>query len=366
MTSIQPHPTPRPGRAHRRALASAVVGVAVVALAGCSLAGDGGSGGGSSEDTVVLITHDSFAMSEEVMNAFTEETGLTVDVRAVGDAGSMVNQLVLSKDAPLGDVVFGIDNTFASRALDEGVVAPYDSPAAGPEVDALAPDESNRLTAVDTGDVCVNVDHEWFAAAGQPEPVTLEDLAKPEYRDLVVVQDPASSSPGLAFLLATVGAFGEDGWEQYWTALRENGVKVTAGWTDAYTVDFSGSSGEGPRPLVVSYSSSPPYEVPEGSDVAPTGALLDTCFRQVEYAGVLEGAENADGARQLIDFMLSTDFQNAIPEQMYVYPVSAEATLPASWVAFAPQANDPFTVSPEEIAANREAWVERWTDIMIG
>ncbi len=368
MTTTHPSPTPRPGRVHRRTLAGAVVGLAAVALTGCSLAGDGGSADddATAAGTVVLITHDSFAMSEEVLAAFTQETGLTVDVRALGDAGSMVNQLVLSKDAPLGDVVFGVDNTFASRALDEGIVAAYESPAAGPEVDALAPDGSGRLTAIDTGDVCVNVDHEWFADAGIPEPVTLEDLAKPEYRDLLVVQDPASSSPGLAFLLATIGAFGDGGWEQYWADLRANGVKVAAGWTDAYTIDFSGSSGEGPRPLVVSYASSPPYEVPEGSDVAPTGALLDTCFRQVEYAGVLEGAANPDGAQQLVDFMLSTAFQEAIPEQMYVYPASAEATLPESWVAFAPQATAPFEVAPEDIAANREAWVERWTDIVIG
>lgn len=337
---------------------------AALALAGCSVVG-APAPSGTQEDTVVLVTHDSFAASEEVLAAFTEQTGLTLDVRSIGDAGSMVNQLVLSKDDPLGDVVFGIDTTFASRALEEGILEPYDSPAAGPEFDALAPDDTDRLTAVDYSDVCVNVDHAWFAEQDVAEPTTLADLAAPAYRDLLVVQDPSSSSPGLAFLLATIAAFGND-WEQFWADLRDNGVKVTAGWSDAYGVDFSGSSGEGPRPLVVSYASSPPYEVPEGSDVAPTGALLDTCFRQVEYAGVLAGAANPEGARAAVDFLLSRTFQEDIPEQMYVYPVSAEAELPPEWVRFAPLAEDPFEVAPEEIAAHRQAWIERWTDIVLG
>jgi thiamine transport system substrate-binding protein len=348
----------------RRAVTAAAALAAALGLAACSVAGQG-SGQGTAEGTVVLITHDSFAASPDVLDAFTAETGLKVDVRSIGDAGAMVNQLVLTKDDPLGDAVFGIDTTFASRALEEGVLEAYASPAAGPEIEALAPDDTSRLTAVDYSDVCVNVDHEWFADAGIPEPVTLEDLAAPRYKDLLVVEDPASSSPGLAFLLATIGAFG-DGWEDYWADLRANGVKVASGWSDAYGVDFSGSSGDGPRPLVVSYASSPPYEVPEGSAVAPTGALLETCFRQVEYAGVLAGAANPDGARALVDFLLSPTFQNDIPEQMYVYPASPEAELPASWVEFAPLAPAPFEVAPEEIAANRQAWIERWTDVVIG
>lgn len=331
------------------------------ALAACSVIGqDDGA------QDVVLVAHDSFAVSDDVLAAFSEDTGLTVDVRRLGDAGSMVNQLVLTRDSPLGDVVFGIDNTFASRALEEGILEEYESGQAGPEIEALAPDDSGRLTAVDYSDVCVNVDKEWFAESGLPEPRTLEDLTDPRYRDLLVVEDPSSSSPGLAFLLATIGAFGEDGWEDYWADLRENGVKVAAGWSDAYYVDFSGPSSDGTRPLVVSYASSPPYEVAEGSSEAPTAALLETCFRQVEYAGVLAGTQNREGARELVDFLLSETFQNDIPEQMFVYPASAEAELPAEWVAFAPLAPDPFEVDPALIAQNRRAWIDRWTDVVIG
>lgn len=358
MRSERHRPTGR-----RAAGGAALALLASTAVASCSLSDVGGAGGAGE---VVLVTHDSFAASEDVLAEFTELTGLTVDVRRVGDAGTLVNQLVLTKDSPLGDVVFGIDNTFASRALDADILESYVPPAVGSEVLSMAPDSSGRLTPVDYSDVCVNVDHEWFAERGIPEPMTLRDLTHPRYRDLLVVQDPSSSSPGLAFLLATIGELGEPGWEEYWAALRDNGVKVASDWSDAYYVDFSGPSSTGERPLVVSYATSPPFEVPEGETVAPTGALLDTCFRQVEYTGVLAGTEQREGARRLVDFLLSRTFQEDIPEQMYVYPVSAEAELPADWVTFAPLSPSPIHVSPAEIAQNRRAWVDRWTDIVIG
>jgi thiamine transport system substrate-binding protein len=317
-------------------------------------------------DKIVLVTHDSFTLSDGTLDAFTEKTGIEVEVQAAGDAGELVNKLVLTKDSPLGDVVFGIDNTFASRAVNEGVLADYASKdITDAEQQYLLPAGSGleQLTPIDNGDVCVNVDHEWFAEAGIPEPVTLDDLAEPEYRDLFVVPAANSSSPGLAFLLATIAAFGEDGWQDYWQKLVDNGVKIDAGWSDAYYVDFSGPSSEGDRPLVVSYASSPPFEVQEGDTEAPTGALLETCFRQTEYAGVIAGTENEEAAQQLVDFLFSVEVQNDIPESMYVFPVNAKATLPEGWSEYAAIAEDPFVVSPDDIDAGREAWLTEWAAI---
>lgn len=321
------------------------------------------SGGSAGE--VTLVTHDSFVVDQKLLADFEASSGLKVTVLAQGDAGAMVNQLLLTAGNPLGDAVFGIDNTFASRALGAGILAPYRSPSAVGGADKFSVGD-DRLTAVDYGDVCVNVDHAYFTAKGLAEPVTFEDLAKPEYQDLLAVESPATSSPGLAFLLGTVAHFGENGWQAYWTQLKDNGVKVTGGWTDAYTVDFSGSSGKGARPLVVSYASSPPAEVADGATTAPTGALLDTCFRQVEYAGVLNGAKNAAGAQQVIDFLLSPEFQAAVPNAMYVYPVDTSAALPAAWELFAPVAAAPAELDPAVIAANRDAWISAWSDLLDG
>ncbi|MFH5821662.1 thiamine ABC transporter substrate binding subunit [Georgenia sp. AZ-5] len=355
------------GRAPRPYVAG--LAAASLTLAGCSLAGEGdgaADAGGAEGGELTVVTHDSFALTEELIEMFEAESGYDLTFVAPGDGGALVNQLILTKDSPLGDVVFGIDNSFAARAIDEGVLEPYSSPALPPSARDYAVDDAGSLTPVDMGDVCVNVDHQWFADAGIPEPATLQDLADPAYKDLLVVTNPATSSPGLAFLLATVGAFGPDGWQQYWQQLRDNGVKVVEGWSDAYYVDFSGSEGAGPRPLVVSYASSPAAEVPEDGAEPRTGALLDTCFRQVEYAGVLEGAQNPEGARAFVDFLLSEEVQADIPGQMYMYPVDNQVPLPGSWLEFAPLAEKPFEVAPADISAHREEWIAAWTETVIG
>lgn len=316
--------------------------------------------------TVTLVTHDSFNPDKKVLEKFEADSGIKITVLAQGDAGSLVNKLVLTKDNPLGDVVYGIDNTFASRAVDAGVLAPYTSPLAKNGSDKYALPGTDVLTPIDYGDVCVNVDHKYFADKKIPEPKTYEDLAKPEYKNMLVVESPATSSPGLAFLLGTIVHFGDDGWQNYWKSLQNNGVKVTAGWTDAYSVDFSGSDGRGSRPLVVSYASSPPAEVKAGMTAAPTGSLLDTCFRQIEYAGVLTGAKNPAAAKAVVDFLLSPEFQSGLAENMYVYPVDTGVKLPESWTKFAPVAPHPATMDPAKISQNRQKWLADWSDIVEG
>jgi thiamine transport system substrate-binding protein len=303
-------------------------------------------------------------VDKQTLQNFESSTGITVKILAQGDVGEMVSKLILTKDNPLGDAVFGIDNTFASKALDAGLLVPYTSPAASDGSDAFAIDPQHRLTAIDYGDVCVNVDHRYFADKHLAEPTTFEDLTKPDYKNMLVVESPETSSPGLAFLLGTVAHFGQNSWQAYWKSLQNNGVKVDEGWTDAYSVDFSGSTGKGNYPLVVSYASSPPDEVTQGMTSAPTGALLDTCFRQIEYAGVLAGAKNPAAAQKVIDFMLSQQFQAGVPAQMYVYPVDKGTPLPADWQKYAPVAPHPATLDPATIAANRDAWTSQWADLM--
>lgn len=353
--------------AHRGTITTGTIAGALSAallLAGCSGTGSGDDASGAGDDagTVTLVTHDSWALDEKLIDQFEQESGTTVEVSAAGDAGTLVNQLVLTKDAPLGDAVFGIDNTFASRALDAGVVEEY-TPADLPEG---AEQLGGALTPVDQGDVCVNADQAWFEKSGLEVPKTLEDLADPQYEDLLVVTNPATSSPGLAFLLATVGAFGEDGFEDYWTSLVDNGVKVADSWEDAYYVDFSGAGEGGERPLALSYATSPAFTVSEDGSESTTSALLDTCFRQVEYAGVLAGTDNPEGARALVDFLLTHDVQAALPESMYMYPADSAVELPDDWQKFAPQAEAPFEVDPAQVSEHRDEWIERWTETVVG
>lgn len=367
------------------ARARAAVALTVLAMAtSCSLVGTGddeaadpgaGDTTGDASDTsgtagelggeVVLLTHDSFALPDRLVADFEAETGIELTIRPGGDAGALTNRLVLSKDNPQGDAVFGIDNTFASRALDEGVLAaPAGSPAwpAGVEQYALPGDDEQRLAPVDTGNVCVNVDTSWFAENGIEEPETLDDLTDPAYEGLFVTPGAATSSPGLAFLLSTVAEYGED-WPDYWADLVENDVQITSGWTDAYQGSFTQGGGKGRRPIVLSYDSSPAFTVAEGSDESSTRALLDTCFQQVEYAGVLEGAENPDGAAAVVAWLQSPQVQAALPESMYVFPVADGVELPADWARFAERPTDPYEVDPAEVAAERDDWLREWTDV---
>jgi thiamine transport system substrate-binding protein len=303
-------------------------------------------------------------MSKEVMAEFKKKTGITVKIQPQGDAGELTNRLVLTKGDPLADGVYGIDNTFASRAVDAGILTPYDAEAipASAQQFRLAGDARDDLTPIDYGDVCVNVDDSWFAKKKLAPPRTLADLTEPQYKDLFVTPGATTSSPGLAFLLATIAAEG-DGWQDYWKKLMANGAKITAGWSDAYEVDFTAGGGKGTRPIVTSYSSSPPFTIPKGATKPTTSALLDTCFRQVEYAGVLKGSKNPAGMRKFIDFMLDHDFQAALPDNMYVYPVDTSVDLPSAWASYAKVSPHPFSVDPANITEHRTQWLREWRDI---
>lgn len=348
--------------------ALAVTATTALLLTGCAaLGGDTDERSEDGNGTLVVATHDSWNMSDEVIEAFEEESGLTLKIQPQGDAGQLTNKLVLTKDNPVADVAFGIDNTFASRAVDEGVVQELDGLAIPASAQRYQVDGEgrDRLMPVDYGDVCVNIDDTWFAKKKLAPPKTLDDLTRPAYKGLFVTPGASSSSPGMAFLLTTVAEYGDD-WPAYWEKLVANDVKVTSGWSDAYEVDFTAGGGDGDRPIVLSYSSSPPFTVPEGGSEPTTSALLDTCFRQVEYAAVLENADNPEGARKFVQFLVEEQFQSALPENMYVYPVLDSAEVPEDWAKLAPPAPEPHEVPADEIAAQRSSWLTTWRDIVTG
>lgn len=320
--------------------------------------------------TLRVMTHDSFALSEGVLAQFEAENNVKMQFLKSGDTGTALNKAILSKDNPLADVFYGVDNTFLSRALDEDIFDPYASPLLANIPGEFQMDPQNRALPVDFGNVCLNVDKAYFAEKGLLPIQSLADLSKPEYKGLLVVENPATSSPGLAFLLATIAVFGEQGYLDYWRGLVQNDVLVVSDWSSAYYTEFSGSSGKGPRPIVVSYDSSPAFEVIYAStplDEPPTAAIVtdDTCFRQVEFAGILKGAQNRDLAERWIDFMLSVAFQEDMPEQMFVFPVNPAASLGEAFQKFLAMPQKTAFLSPQDIAANREAWLKAWTETVL-
>lgn len=318
--------------------------------------------------TVTLLTHDSFVVTQSLIDDFAKKTGMQLDVVTAGDAGTMVAGAILAAGAPSADVMFGVDNTLVSRALSANVFSPYTPADISSLVPALRTDTSGGyVTPVDYGDVCVNLDDRYFTKAGLAPPKTLDDLIKPAYRDQLVVEDPATSSPGLAFLLATIARYG-DGWQDYWTRLQDNGVKVASSWTDAYTGDFTAGGGTGDRPLVVSYATSPPAEIVYAADPKPkkpsTSVMTDGCYRQVEYAAVLDGARNPEGAKAVIDWLISEPVQADVPLSMFVFPARQGVELPKVFSDFAATVTDPLQLDPGVVAENLSTWLADWGTVM--
>ncbi len=345
---------------------------AIVTLGSCSFFGD--EAGDTSEiaapdreavpagTTVRLLTHDSFTVSDGLFNTFTNETGIEVEVVQAGDAGELVSRALFNAGEPEADVLFGIDTTFLQRGLDGDIFRPYQSPGLESVPDELELDDQHRVTPIDVGDVCVNYWTDGVATA----PTSLDDLTDPAVASSFVTQDPETSSPGFAFLLATIARYGEDGWEDYWQQLADGGVTVTSGWTEAYYGEFQ--AGGGDKALVTSYAGSPVAEVLFADppvDTPPTGVLVDSCFRQVEFAGVLAGTEQPDAGALLIDFMLSETFQADIPLNMFVAPANADVPLPDSYAAHAATVEDPLILDPADIEANRSEWTQRWAEIVL-
>lgn len=291
---------------------------------------------------VVLVTHDSFVMSKALVADFNKTTGYSLKLVKAGDAGSLTNRLILTKAAPIGDAVFGIDNTFSSLATQSGII-------------------DGSLSATDFGDVCFNYDKAWFAAHKFAAPSSISELTLPKYKGLAVIENPNTSSTGLAFLAATVDMFGDSQWESYWKQLKRNSIKVDNGWEAAYYTDFSGSSGKGAYPIVLSYASSPADEV-RADGQSQTASILDGCFRQTEYAAVLKNAKNSAGAKAIVKYLLSPKFQAVFPSTMYMYPAVAGTPVPASWNSFTQVA--PHTYGDKlDINTNRKSWLSKWSAI---
>ena len=363
-------PAPRAGhpvaktprfRAARRRLAALLAGLALI-LGGVALA----------QGPLTLLTHESFDIGADVLAAFTDATGIEVEIVPLGDAGAAVNRVVLTRRAPLGDLLYGVDNALFARAARADVFVPYASPRLDAVPDALEFDPAHRVTPVDVGYVNFNYDVGWFEQAGLAPPSDLDDLVSPAYRGLTAVQNPTSSSPGLAFLLTTIARYGEGApgdWLDFWRDLVANDVAVFDGWSDAYYTAFTRYGGD--RPIVLSYASSPAAEVmfaEEALDAAPTANLLcTTCvWRQIEAVGILAGSDRVDDARAFVDFMLSIRFQEDIPGRMFVYPAIEGASLPAEFDAHAPvpAPEQIASLAPDVIADGQPRWLEQWIAVV--
>lgn len=319
-----------------------------------------------------VMVHDSFSASEDVLKTFEKSNNAKLTILKSGDAGQALNKAILSKDKPIADVIYGVDNTFFSRAIKANILDSYASPALTKVPDKFKLDKENRLLPVDFGYVIFNYDKSFVQTGGLGAPASLRELVDKKWQHKHVVENAATSSPGLAFLLATIAEFPEGSaypWQQFWRDMVRNLVHISPDWNDAYYNQFSASSGKGPHPLVVSYSTSPAAEVhfSEGKLKEPPTDNLDIgAFEQIEFVGILKGTPNKPLAEKFVDFMLSAEFQKDIPLNMFVYPVVSDTPQPEVFTKFAPTPKKILSLPPDVIDANREKWIEEWTKIAQG
>ena len=320
--------------------------------------------------TLIVMTHDSFSVSEEIITEFEKENHVQVNFLMSGDTGSMLNRAILTKNAPVADVLYGVDNTFLSKAISEDIFEPYQSAMVSDIPSEFILDPEFRALPVDYGDVCINYDKAFFKENQLQVPTSLESLTQEAYLGLMVVENPATSSPGLAFLLATIAEYGEEGYLDYWQRLKDNGLVVVYDWETAYYTNFSGSSGQGPQPLVVSYGTSPAAEVifsEKELDEAPTDSIVtpNACFRQIEFIGILRGTQKRKLAEKFIDAILDVPFQEDIPISMFVFPVNRNAAVPDEFLEYIQIPESPASLPPELITENRDRWIENWRELML-
>ena len=370
----------------KRVFAVAVVGLVLAVLAGAC--GTSGSASHSTatiapvlvngalphfDDPVTLrvLTHDSFAVTQAVLDEFETATNVKVELIASGDAVVMTNAAILTAGNPVADLIFGFDENLLGSVLENNLLQAYTPERLSGVDQSYVLDTSGMATPIDHGDVCVNFDRGAFTKSAIKIPTTFDGLTQASVKNEFVVEDPATSTPGLAFMLATIARFGggDDGsanakWLSYWKQLKANGVSAVDSWESAYYGSFSGGSGKGDHSLVVSYASSPPAEVEDTSlavDDSPTGVITDTCYRQTEFAGILRGAANPRAAAAFLEFMLGRSFQADVPRQMYVYPVVTGTPLPDTFAKYTAPVANPLTLPYADVAAKRDRWIAQWS-----
>jgi thiamine transport system substrate-binding protein len=319
---------------------------------------------GASAAELRVLTHSSFAVPKPLLKQFEKDAGVKLRIIKAGDAGEMLNKLILTRANPIADVVYGIDNALAPKALAADVLVPTAAATTGRASSVELP---GPLVPVDYGYVTINFDKAWFAKNGKTPPKSLEELTQPGFAKLLVVQNPATSSPGNAFLLATIGAMGEEKAFDWWARMRANGMKVSKGWTEAYYTDFSRNGGK--YPLVISYATSPAAELFYAKDKPtepPTGSLSlpGGVYRQIEGVALVKGGKQPVAAEKFVDFLRSAPVQQQLQLEMWMYPAES-GTQRADVMKFAPEPTAFDAPSDADIAAKGTQWVARWTKVVL-
>ncbi len=321
--------------------------------------------GAFSQDTLTVLTYDSFAVSSDLVEAFEAENNVKLQFLTAGSGGEIVARAILTADEPIADVLIGFDYTQFSKIFAKDVLLSYESPELKNIPDSYKLDSENRALPFNFGEICINYDKKYFEEHNLAVPASLDDLVKPEYKGLLVTQDPSSSNTGIGFLITTIAKYGEDGFAEYWKQLVDNGLVIGSSWSSTYYTNFSAASGNGEQPMVVSYTTSPAAEfIYSETGEAPTDSIVNDgmCYRSIEFCGILNNTKNPELAQKFIDTFIGKEWQEDLPMQMFVYPVNELAELPEEFELYGKPAENPVIMDTDTLAEKHDEWIRIWSE----
>ncbi|MBJ23765.1 MAG: hypothetical protein CMB64_03760 [Euryarchaeota archaeon] len=333
----------------------------------------------SNETELVIATYDVYALTDEMIGDFENQTGITVSMIKLDDAGSVLDYLIQNKGTETIDLAIGLDNTYLQTAIKQGVLTEHlANNLDNISQDALAPYNGPFAVPFDMGHVCLNYDSSIVDGQNMTVPTSLWNLTEEEWRGKVAIPSPITSSPGRAFMLATLDYFNSLGestseFEEWWSAMEENDVIITSGWSEAYETHYTGGYGEyeagyvGDAHITVSYCHSPGVESWYNGNWTKSAALNlpKTSFFQVEYISSVMGGDQQSSAL-FIEFLLSEDINSNMPVQNSMYSVLEGFDLPEEngYLFHSIIPNEPSEISMIEIEENMESWLLLWNKAM--
>ncbi len=311
----------------------------------------------AAEKTLTVYTYESF-ISEwgpgaKVAEAFEQTCECKVDYVGVADGVELLTRLKLEGENSKADIVLGLDTNLVAEAKATGYFAPHGLDTATLKVPGGFSDDS--FVPYDYGHFAVVYDTE----ALKDPPESLEELVEGDPNQKIVIEDPRTSTPGLGLLLWVKSVYGDRAGEA-WAKLKDRVLTVTPGWSEAY-----GLFTKGEAPMVFSYTTSPAYHmVAENTDRYQAAAFAEGHYIQIEVAGVTKNTKEPELARQFLAFMTGPEFQSIIPTTNWMMPVGeTKEPLPAAFDKLV-KPEKTFLMSPQEVAANRKAWIDEWLAAM--
>jgi thiamine transport system substrate-binding protein len=316
-----------------------------------------GAGAQATDKTLTVYTYESF-ISEwgpgpKVKEAFEKTCGCNVNFVSVADGVALLSRLKLEGAGTKADIVLGLDTNLTTEAKATGL---FD--ASGIDVGGL------KVPGDYKDDVFVPYDYGHFAVIYDTQtiknpPQSMKDLVEGDPSQKIVIEDPRTSTPGLGLLLWVKSVYGDKAPEA-WAKLKKRVLTVTPGWSEAY-----GLFTKGEAPMVLSYTTSPAYHmVAENTDRYQAAAFSEGHYIQIEVAGLLKNAPDKELARDFLKFMVTPGFQDTIPTNNWMMPVSATSQpLPDAFGKLV-NPSKTFLMSSDEVAENRKAWIDEWLAAM--